>query len=161
MPTICVRSPAQSGRRRLDPTATNHGMRTDPRLQTVIDHPLHQALGVRAIESQNGCGRMEFIAEGMTINPAGMLHGGVLYTLADVCAYAGLLSRLEPHQEAVTHDLHVSVLRPVTAGQSVTITSRIVRLGRAVCFLDAEVQAGGKTIATARVTKTLITRPST
>ena len=79
-------------------------MRTDPRLQTVIDHPLHQALGVRAIESQNGCGRMEFIAEGMTINPAGMLHGGVLYTLADVCAYAGLLSRLEPHQEAVTHD---------------------------------------------------------
>lgn len=133
-------------------------MTADARLQSVVNHPLHQALGVRGIDSAEGEGRLEFVAEGLTINPAGMLHGGVIYTLADVCAYAGLLSRLTPEQEAVTHDLHVSVMRPVTAGQIVTVSSSIRRLGRAICFLDVTVESAGKTVATARVTKSIVPR---
>lgn len=132
-------------------------MSLDARLQSVIHHPLHQSLGVRDIQAEDGCGRLEFTADGLTINPAGMLHGGVIYTLADVCAYAGLLSKLAPDQEAVTHDLHVSVLRPVPSGQTVTVQSEIRRLGRAICFLDVSVESGGKLVATARVTKSIIT----
>ncbi len=108
-------------------------MSLDARLQSVIHHPLHQSLGVRDIQTEDGCGRLEFTADGLTINPAGMLHGGV-----------------------VTHDLHVSVLRPVPSGQTVTVQSEIRRLGRAICFLDVSVESGGKLVATARVTKSII-----
>jgi acyl-coenzyme A thioesterase PaaI-like protein len=68
----------------------------------------------------------------------------------------GLLSRLPADQHAVTHDIHVSVLRSAALGDLVEFDSRIVQLGRRLCFSEVVVQAGGRTIATARVTKSLV-----
>lgn len=128
----------------------------EERLAAVLGHPLHQSLGVRSIESVDGVGRLAFEAKGLVLNPAGMLHGGVVYALCDVCAYAGLLSLLADDEEAVTHDLHVSVMRPVGPGQTVTIESHVARRGRALCFIDVTATADGKLVASARVTKSIV-----
>ena len=50
----------------------------NPRLQQVIDHPLHRHLGIEAIESDRGAGRFSIRVDENTLNPAGVLHGGVL-----------------------------------------------------------------------------------
>jgi len=128
----------------------------NPRLQKVLDHPLHKFLGVADITSDNGSGEIRITVTEELVNPAGLFHGGVVYVLSDVCAYAGLLSMLEDSEEAVTHDLHISVLRPAKLGDEVVFRSQIVKRGRQLCFLNVTASVNDKTIATVRVTKSVI-----
>ncbi|MEC7548213.1 MAG: PaaI family thioesterase [Pseudomonadota bacterium] len=132
----------------------------NPRLQTVLSHPLHQFLGVVDIHSNAGQGEIRITVMDKLINPAGLFHGGVVYVLSDVCAYAGLLSLLSDNEEAVTHDLHVSVLRPAMLGDEVVFRSEVVKRGRQLCFLNVTATVDDKIIATARVTKSIISQPN-
>jgi uncharacterized protein (TIGR00369 family) len=129
------------------------------RLQPLIDQPLHRLLGMAEVESREGAGHLAIAVSAMSSSPAGGLHGGVIYLLSDVCAMVGLLSRLPADQFAVTHDIHVSVMRSAALGDRVTFDSRITQLGRRLCFCEVVVQSGGKTLATARVTKSLVPAP--
>lgn len=126
------------------------------RLEKIKNLALHKYLGVKNILSTEGGAELFAVVNANTVNPAGNYHGGVLYTLCDVCAYSGLISQLSPEQDAVTHDIHVSVLRPALESDDVTYTSSIVKLGKTLCFIDVEAQVKGKTIATARVTKSIV-----
>lgn len=129
------------------------------RLQPLIDQPLHRLLGLHEVESREGAGHLAIVVTALCSSPAGGLHGGVVYLLSDVCAMVGLLSRLPADQHAVTHDIHVSVMRSAAMGDRVTFDSRITQLGRRLCFCEVVVQSGEKTLATARVTKSLIPTP--
>ncbi|MES1946049.1 thioesterase superfamily protein [Salinisphaera sp. C84B14] len=128
----------------------------NPRLQQVINHPLHRHLGIETIESDRGAARFSIRVDENTLNPAGVLHGGVLYLLCDVCAYAGLVSDLDTNTEAVTHDIHVSVMRAVAAGEVVLFESEPIRVGRRIAFIDVSARVDERLIARARVTKTLL-----
>ena len=86
------------------------------------------------------------------------MHGGALYTLCDVCAYSALLSILDDNKEAVTHDIHVSVLSSSPAGATITFSAEVLKKGRSVCFIKVTALIDNKTIATATVTKSLISR---
>ena len=128
----------------------------NPRLQNVLSHPLHQFLGVADIHSTDGQGEIRITVTDELVNPAGVFHGGVVYVLSDVCAYAGLLSLLNDNEEAVTHDLHVSILRPAKRGDEVVFRSEVVKRGRQLCFIDVTASVNDKIIATVRVTKSVI-----
>ena len=128
----------------------------NPRLQNVLSHPLHQFLGVADIHSADGQGEIRITVTDELVNPAGVFHGGVVYVLSDVCAYAGLLSLLNDNEEAVTHDLHVSILRPAKHGDEVVFRSEVVKRGRQLCFIDVTASVNDKIIATIRVTKSVI-----
>ena len=128
----------------------------NPRLKKVLDHPLHKFLGVADISSEDGRGEIRIKVSDELVNPAGLFHGGVVYVLSDVCAYAGLLSILNDTEEAVTHDLHVSVLRPAKLGDEVVFESEVIKRGRQLCFLDVTATVNNKIIATVRVTKSII-----
>ena len=126
------------------------------RVETVLKHPLHRYLGLDYIDSDQGEATLGFVVNENTLNPAGVLHGGVVYTLCDVCAYAGLLSMLGEDEEAVTHDIHISALRSAKLGDAVKIRSSLIKRGRTLCFIDVTAEVEGKLIATARVTKSIL-----
>ena len=137
-------------------------MTNDPlalRLAPRIDHPLHRLLGLEACRSHDGEGHLAITVSAINSSPAGGLHGGVVYLLSDVCAMVGLMSRLPADQHAVTHDIQVSVMRSAGPGDRVSFDSRITHLGRRLCFCEVVVQSGGKTLASARVTKSLVAAP--
>lgn len=126
------------------------------RLQKVIDHPLHRFLGVTGIQSDAGCGEIVLTITENLVNPAGIFHGGVIYLLCDVCAYGGLLSLMEVDVDAVTHDLQISVMRALKLGDVVEFTSEVVKFGTRICFIDVRVTSGGRLVASARVTKSML-----
>ncbi|WP_043764982.1 PaaI family thioesterase [Algiphilus aromaticivorans] len=126
------------------------------RLAAVRALQLHRDLGVTGIEAADGAATLCFTVNPYAVNPAGALHGGVLYTLCDVAAYSALLSQLPMDREAVTHDLHVSVMRAASEGEKVAIEAHVRRLGRSIAFIDVEARAGERLLATARVTKSLV-----
>jgi uncharacterized protein (TIGR00369 family) len=129
------------------------------RILQVINLPLHRHLGITDAHSEDGKGNFSFTVGDTTVNPPGALHGGVVYLLCDVCAYLGLMSVLPESQEAVTHDIHVSMLRGASRNDIVKMESKIIKKGKSLCFIDVTAVVEGQLIATARITKSLIKLP--
>jgi acyl-coenzyme A thioesterase PaaI-like protein len=77
-------------------------------------------------------------------------------TLLDTACYLALLPHLSDDEHAVTHDLTVSLLRPVAAGQRVDVVGTVLRRGRAVAFLRAEAIVDDVVVAAAQVTKSVV-----
>ena len=125
-------------------------------LPYVMDHPLHRAMGVERIEAANGRSRIEIdVGPGM-VNAAGMFLGGNVYTICDMACYAALLSELPEGDNAVTHDIHVSLMRGAKAGDRVVFSGRVIRRGRSIAFLEAEARVGEDIVARATVTKSIL-----
>lgn len=129
---------------------------TNPRLAAVIAHPYHQYLGLSAFESDDGSGSLRLTVTDNLVNPAGVLHGGVVYSVLDVVAYTALSSVLADDQEAATHDIHVSVMRPAKAGDVLEFTAQVEKLGRSLAFIQSSASVNGKTVASARITKSIL-----
>jgi acyl-coenzyme A thioesterase PaaI-like protein len=63
---------------------------------------------------------------------------------------------LSDDEHAVTHDLSVSLLRPVAADKRVDVRGTVLRRGRAVAFIRAEATVDGEVVAAAQVTKSVV-----
>ncbi|WP_233492591.1 PaaI family thioesterase [Blastococcus sp. TF02A-30] len=126
------------------------------RVQAVLDIPLHRFLGMQLRDPADPSAGVWFPVDHPAQNPHGMLHGGVVYTLVDVAAFLALLPHLTDDEHAVTHDLTVSLLRPVSAGARVELTGTVLRRGRAVAFMRTEVTVDGALVATGQVTKSVV-----
>ena len=129
------------------------------RVQAVLDIPLHRFLGVRLLEPGDPAAGISFSVGEAAQNQAAVLHGGVVTALLDVAGYLALLPHLDDAEHAVTHDLSVSLLRPVRADQQVAVVGSVLRRGRALAFLRAEASVDGRTVATAQVTKSIVPAP--
>lgn len=125
-------------------------------LPAVESHPLHRYLGVDRIHAGEGRSRIEIKVGDGAVNPRGAFHGGVAYTLCDMACYAALLSELKDDEDAATHDLHVSVMRAAKHGDHIIATGRVIKRGRNVAFMEAELHCEGKLLARATVTKSIL-----
>lgn len=126
------------------------------KIDAVAAHPYHQYLDLENLCTEQGKGSLSMTVNEQHINPAGVLHGGVVYSVLDVVSYIALLSQLAPEQDAATHDIHVSVMRPSREADVVEFSAEVEKLGRSLAFITAKAQVKGKTIATARVTKSIL-----
>ena len=125
------------------------------RVGDVLEVPLHRFLGVELLDPGDPVAGIWFPVAEPALNNVGILHGGVVTALLDVASYLALLPELRPDENAVTHDLSVSLLRRVSAGSRVEMTGTVLRRGRSVAFLRAEARVGGDVVAAAQVTKTI------
>lgn len=84
-------------------------------------------------------------------NPIGMVHGGLVCTLADTVIGCAVHSTLDAGSAYTSIDLHVSYLRPVTSASGILrATGQVTKPGRRVAFAEAEIVDGsGKVVATA------------
>jgi acyl-CoA thioesterase len=79
----------------------------------------------------------------------GVVHGGAIASLIDTATAFAIIPMLTPEEKVTTVDLTISYLRPITKGR-VTATARVVRAGRRLFVVSAEVKAeDGKLAATA------------
>jgi len=122
----------------------------------ILAVPLNRHFGLLFDGRVDGVARGHFMVSG-PLAAFGMLNGGVLYGLLDSIAMLALLPMLDAGQHAVTHDLHVSVLRPTPLGARCELFGKVLRLGRGVAFLDAHATVEDRVVAAARVTKSLTT----
>ncbi len=126
------------------------------RVQAVLDIPLHRFLGMQLRDPAEPSAGVWFPVDSPAQNQVELLHGGVIYTLMDVASFLALLPSLGDGEHAVTHDLTVSLLRPVSAGKRVDVTGAVLRRGRAVAFMRAEATVDGAVVAAAQVTKSVV-----
>ena len=117
---------------------------------------LHKYIGVKLVDREQrhlGC---TFVVTSAIEGREGQLNGGVLSVILDAVAYLALEPSLAENEDAVSHDLHISMLKGVMSGQTVHLKGDLVQRGRRVAFVNAEARADGRLVATARITKTII-----
>jgi uncharacterized protein (TIGR00369 family) len=127
-----------------------------PHFAALAAFPLHRDIGVEFLKAADGRSQLAFTVTEAMLTPAPALHAGYLYAVSDLAAYVALLSLLDPQESAVTHDIHVSVMRSAQQGERVEVCAEVVRRGRTLAFIDARCEADGRLLSTARVTKSMM-----
>lgn len=118
--------------------------------------PLHRFLGIRPIDPTSPAAGIVLPPTGAAVNNASVVHGGIIAALLDVASYLAILPVLAPAQNAVTHDLKASLMRPVPHDAEVRLVGTVLRCGRTLAFLRADATVDGVLVATGQVTKSLV-----
>lgn len=126
-------------------------------LDKVRSWPLHHSWGVQSIHALDGRSEISVQVNESMSNPAGTMHGGLIYALTDVAAYTALLSVVEENQSGVTHHINVQVLRPVQLGAVLRIEAEVIKRGRRLSFIESKAYIEDKVVALASITKSMVT----
>ena len=76
------------------------------------------------------------------LNPNGVLHGGVIYSLADTAMGAALFSLLDGQDRCSTLEIKMSYLQPVTGG-CIAVEASVVQRTKRIGVLEARVFGDG------------------
>ena len=90
-------------------------------------------------------------------NSAGIVHGGVLFTLADTAMGAALYPTIGPGEGCATIEIKINFFKPVVAG-AIVCTAETVSKGKTVANLEACVYVGELLVAKASGTFAIFRR---
>jgi 1,4-dihydroxy-2-naphthoyl-CoA hydrolase len=114
-------------------------------------------MGIRMATLGEGFARGELDVTDEVRQPAGVLHGGALVTLADTVASVGAIAAAPPGRTVLTVALSVAFMRAVHAG-TVVAEGRELHRGSEFTVWDVDVrERDGRLVA--RVMVTLCVRP--
>jgi uncharacterized protein (TIGR00369 family) len=109
------------------------------RIQKAIDSvPYAHLLGIELRNLEPGGATLGFKISKEHMQNQGVVHGGAIASLIDTTMAIAILSELPRGQRVTTVDLNICYLRPLTHG-SVTAVARVIRMGRRLITVSAEV----------------------
>jgi uncharacterized protein (TIGR00369 family) len=113
--------------------------------------PMASVFGFRIAELEAGRIVFECEPDESSYNPLGVVHGGLVCTLADTVCGCAVHTTLPAGATYTSIDLTVSYLRPVTIESGTLRATGVARkVGRRVAFADASiVDRHGREVATA------------
>jgi len=134
-------------------------------LQAIIDghlpRPAFAALtGAELVAVEEGVAVFRFTPDESTLNPLGVVHGGMICTLLDSAAGCAVQTQLPAGAGMSSIEIKVSFLSPVVAGgEPVEVTGRSLRVGRQVAFAEVHARtADGKLVGHATTSLALMRR---
>lgn len=107
-----------------------------------------KVLGLDIYEREDGRARARLAVAEDHMNPHGVVHGAVLYAMADTSMGAAVYTRLEPGESCATIELKMVYIAAVRGG-SLECETRLVNKGRRVAVLESEVFNGERLVAKA------------
>jgi uncharacterized protein (TIGR00369 family) len=122
-------------------------------LQAIIDghvpRPAFAALtGAELVAVDDGIAVFRFTPDESTLNPLGVVHGGMICTLLDSAAGCAVHTQLPAGVGMSSIEIKVSFLSPVMAGgATLEVTGQSLRVGRQIAFAEAHARtAAGKLV---------------
>ena len=113
-----------------------------------MKHPYADLIGFTVTSDVPGESRGEIHVRDALMNPHNVVHGGVLYSLADTCMGGALYPLLDKGQTCATIDCSITYFRSISAG-AVVCESKVVNKGRSIAALEAEITNDGRIVAKA------------
>lgn len=106
--------------------------------EIVFSLPFHRFCGISLVRQEPGKAVVHMPIDDNTGNVNGVLHGGVLYAMIDVTAFLALVPLFAPGETAVSHDVHVSIMRPIPKGATLELRAEVRRRGKSIAFMQVE-----------------------
>jgi acyl-CoA thioesterase len=100
--------------------------------------PIAAHLGIRRASMGDGRAVFESTIRAEHMNPHGVVHGGVIYTLADFAMGGALTSLLEPGERCATLEAKINYLAPAHSG-TVRAEAAVVSRSKRVAVMEARV----------------------
>jgi uncharacterized protein (TIGR00369 family) len=119
---------------------------------------LMATLGARLVHVGAGCVRIGAEVVPETAQQHGVGHAGLTFALADSAAGYAALTTMDEGFEVVTSEFRISLLAPATG--MIVAEGRVVRPGRRLIAVAADVRSGETHVATALGTMVPV-RPTT
>jgi uncharacterized protein (TIGR00369 family) len=121
------------------------------------DSEFYRWAGVEVIDASPGVVEIAFEANPQHLNLQGLVHGGILATLADTAMGLAVRTVLEPGRRHVTVQLGIEFLSPGRPGRIIA-RGRSVKIGTQLGFAEADVMnADGRLLARAHSTLSVTT----
>lgn len=114
------------------------------------DDPLETLTGLFYLRKGGPIGEVYLHAERKHCNTGGMIHGGLLMTMADLALCAACRDGLVG-ERAITVSLNAEFLSAGQEGDFIAAKAELTRRGRSMAFARCLVTAGDKTLLTASV----------
>jgi acyl-CoA thioesterase len=123
-----------------------------------VDHPFADLIGLTVEQQGDGSSTLLLPVDGRHLNPHGVVHGAVIYAMADTGMGAALYSVLDAGYACATIDISISYFRPVVDGQLLCQTV-VENKGRTVAHLTARITQNDKLVAQASGNFAIISVP--
>lgn len=123
-----------------------------------MSHPFADLLGFDITARDDGRCRIELDIAPAHFNPHGIVHGGVLYALADTGMGGALTTLLGEDEICTTVEIKIVYFRPAAAGRLVCDTE-VVNRGRRTAALESTLRADDRVLARAYGTFMILPRP--
>ena len=113
-----------------------------------MHNPYANLIGLTVVEQRPGYSRCTLTVSEMHYNPHRVVHGAVIYALADTGMGAALYPTLDGGEICATSEVKINYYRPVTAGL-LSCVSEIINRGRTIANIESCVYSGEVLVAKA------------
>jgi len=111
-------------------------------------HPFADHIALTVVSQADGKSRCELEVNPTHLNPHQVVHGAVLFALADTGMGAALYTTLAPGESCATIEIKISFFRPVRLGRLVCETA-VLNRGRTVAHLESKLVLDDTLVASA------------
>ena len=101
-----------------------------------MKHPFADLIDLQVDCQSSGSSTLALVVGSQHLNPHGVVHGAVLYAMADTGMGAALYPTLESGEICATIEIKINYFKPVTTGKVVCKTE-LVNRGKTVANLEA------------------------
>ena len=111
-------------------------------------HPFAELIGLRFDALSSGSSRCSLPVAPALFNPHHVVHGAVLYALADTGMGAALVPSLGAGELCATIEIKISYFKPVTAGM-LSCDTTLLNKGKRLANLESRIFCDGALVAQA------------
>lgn len=111
-----------------------------------VFHPFGDLIGLAFTDVADGRSECRLEVTDDLLNPHGVVHGAVLYALADTGMGGALYPGLDEEEVSTTVEVTVRYFRPVRDG-TVTCETEVIHRGGSLAHLASEVRHDGDPVA--------------
>ncbi len=113
-----------------------------------MEHPFANLIALRTEEQAEGRSRLSLVVAPAHLNPHQVVHGAVLYAMADTGMGAALYPSLAEGEICATIEVKINYFKPVSSG-TLTCITQVVHRGRSVANLESRLYVGEALVAMA------------
>ena len=116
-----------------------------------MSHPFAKLIGLHLLDHAQGSNRFRLAVDEKHLNPNKVVHGAVLFAMADTGMGAAVHPTLAAGELCATVEIKINYFKPVHAGELVCTTT-LVNRGKTLANLDAVIHCGESLVAKANGT---------
>lgn len=117
-------------------------------LNTKGFHPFGDLIGLEFTKIEKGYSQCTLDVVDKLLNPHKVVHGGVLYSMADTGMGAAAYTNLSKGELCATIEIKINYFKAVKEGKLICNTN-IIHQGKRIVALDSEISNEGQTVAKA------------
>ena len=114
--------------------------------------PFIKLLGLEIEKIENGMCISRLQIKDTLLNKHSVVHGGVIYSMADISMGVAVYSTLKNNEETSTVEIKINYMKPAKTSL-LTCEAKILKKGKNIAVLEAEIRSG----ESALIAKALVT----